>query len=226
MLAVAATGTGMAAMSGLVLSFSLDITGLLSWVIRQWSETESAMARDPRGPRASCALAAPGWAKADIETISRSPAVARPVSRPFPQVSVERVSEYAALPPEEETGAVVHGGGAETAYGWPNSGALRVDNLSLRYQPAMPLVLNLVTFDVRSGEKVGLVGRTGSGKSTMLTALWRIVEPEHGSIWCVHTRCAIRPCRWPYSSSGCGLRVPPPLLAAAGLTASTRSGSS
>lgn len=45
LLAVAAEGTGMAAMSGLVLSFSLDITGLLSWVIRQWSETESAMVR-------------------------------------------------------------------------------------------------------------------------------------------------------------------------------------
>lgn len=45
LLAVAAEGTRAAAMSGLVLSFSLDITGLLSWVIRQWSETESAMVR-------------------------------------------------------------------------------------------------------------------------------------------------------------------------------------
>lgn len=71
----------------------------------------------------------------------------------------------------------------ETPYGWPSSGALRVDNLSLRYQPSMPLVLNVITFDVASGEKVGLVGRTGSGKSTMLTALWRLVEPEHGSVW-------------------------------------------
>lgn len=58
-----------------------------------------------------------------------------------------------------------------------------MDNLSLRYQPSMPLVLNVVTFDVASGEKVGLVGRTGSGKSTMLTALWRLVEPDSGSVW-------------------------------------------
>lgn len=96
---------------------------------------------------------------------------------------MERVSEYASLPSEEETGALLRGGVADTPFGWPSSGALRVDTLSLRYQPAMPLVLNAVTFDVASGEKVGLVGRTGSGKSTMLTALWRLVEPEHGSMW-------------------------------------------
>lgn len=187
MLAVAAEGTGMAAMSGLVLSFSLDITGLLSWVIRQWSETESAMARPCLRPTTHASARA-RHAPAICPT-SGSSALTRATAAPhlvvsLPQVSVERVSEYAALPPEEDTGAIVHGGGAETAFGWPSSGALRVDNLSLRYQPAMPLVLNVVTFDVRSGEKVGLVGRTGSGKSTMLTALWRIVEPEHGSIWC------------------------------------------
>jgi ABC-type multidrug transport system fused ATPase/permease subunit len=142
LLGVPYAGTAYAPFVGLVLSFSLDLTGLLSWVIRQWSETEAGM------------------------------------------VSVERVAEYASLPTEEDSVPAERGAREPAPPAWPRAGALRLEALSLRYQPAMPLVLRAVSADIAAGEKVGVVGRTGSGKSTLLVALWRLVEPEPGGrVW-------------------------------------------
>ena len=129
------TGT---ASVGIALLFALEITGLLSWVIRQWSETEAAV------------------------------------------VSVERVQEFARLPSEEETGAALHGGMREAPPGWPHTGALELKNITMRYQRGMPLVLLDVSTSFAHGEKVGIVGRTGSGKSSIIVALWRLVEPQTG----------------------------------------------
>lgn len=53
------------------------------------------------------------------------------------------------------------------------AGAISVRQLVLRYRPGLPLVLRGVSFDVAGGNKVGLVGRTGSGKSSLLLALFR-----------------------------------------------------
>ena len=52
--------------------------------------------------------------------------------------------------------------------------SIKVQNLSLRYLPDLPLVLNGISFDIRSKEKVGIVGRTGSGKSLIVQALLRL----------------------------------------------------
>ena len=50
----------------------------------------------------------------------------------------------------------------------------------MRYRPELPLVLKSVSFSIRNGEKVGIVGRTGAGKSSIIQALFRTVEPEEG----------------------------------------------
>ncbi|KAI8830678.1 P-loop containing nucleoside triphosphate hydrolase protein [Chytridium lagenaria] len=65
---------------------------------------------------------------------------------------------------------------------WPNGGAITVTNLSVKYASNADPVLKNVNLDIAPGEKIGIVGRTGSGKSTFLTALFRIVEPHTGSI--------------------------------------------
>ena len=65
---------------------------------------------------------------------------------------------------------------------WPSEGAIAVHDLSMRYRPALPLVLKGVSFSVRPGEKVGVVGRTGSGKSSLMLCLFRLVEPAGGCI--------------------------------------------
>ncbi|KAG8897254.1 hypothetical protein FRC01_011418, partial [Tulasnella sp. 417] len=66
---------------------------------------------------------------------------------------------------------------------WPRSGAVQFKDVALRYRPGLPLVLKGVSMDIKSGEKIGVVGRTGAGKSSLMIALYRIVELTEGSIW-------------------------------------------
>lgn len=95
--------------------------------------------------------------------------------------AVERVVEYLD---KELEGA--HETDANVALGipvdWPKKGKIEVDNLSMRYRPGLPLVLKNLTFTVNPGEKIGICGRTGSGKSSMFVALFRIVEPASGTV--------------------------------------------
>jgi ABC-type multidrug transport system fused ATPase/permease subunit len=60
--------------------------------------------------------------------------------------------------------------------GWPQSGEIFVHNLSVRYRKGLPLVLEGISFDAKPGTKMAIVGRTGSGKSTTLLCLMRILE--------------------------------------------------
>ncbi|KAG5177321.1 P-loop containing nucleoside triphosphate hydrolase protein [Tribonema minus] len=92
--------------------------------------------------------------------------------------SAERVTEYGSLTPE----APPINADYRPPEGWPAKGAITFRGVSLRYRPDLDLVLNNVTFEVRGGEKIGIAGRTGSGKSSLMTALFRIVEPCAGSI--------------------------------------------
>jgi ABC-type multidrug transport system fused ATPase/permease subunit len=92
--------------------------------------------------------------------------------------SVERVKEY--LDVEQEAPSVIPE--ARPASNWPSKGSVEFINYSTRYRPDFDLVLKDVTFKILPGEKVGVVGRTGAGKSSMALALFRALEAEKGKI--------------------------------------------
>ncbi|XP_059610916.1 ATP-binding cassette sub-family C member 4-like [Phlebotomus argentipes] len=89
--------------------------------------------------------------------------------------SVERVFEYADLPSEPplETASKYR-----PVEGWPNRGTISFNNLSLRYSSDSEKVLKDLNFSINAGEKVGIVGRTGAGKSSMIQALFRLAPIE------------------------------------------------
>lgn len=91
---------------------------------------------------------------------------------------VERLLHYTTLPTEGEGELSKDPSEKE----WPLLGAIRFDNVQLRYREGLPLVLKGVHASVRSGERIGIVGRTGSGKSSLLAALFRTVNLAEGQI--------------------------------------------
>ncbi|XP_046581519.1 ATP-binding cassette sub-family C member 4-like isoform X2 [Haliotis rubra] len=65
---------------------------------------------------------------------------------------------------------------------WPMQGTISFSNTSLRYEDSLPYSLKHINFHIKSKEKIGIVGRTGAGKSSLLAALLRLAEPE-GKMW-------------------------------------------
>ena len=94
-------------------------------------------------------------------------------------VCLERVREYSQLDPEycwESTNA------NKPSDLWPRSASIEFIDYSASYRPGLEPVLKNLNFRVESGEKVGIVGRTGAGKSSITLALFRIIEPTFGQI--------------------------------------------
>ncbi|KAJ3097648.1 hypothetical protein HDU96_000305 [Phlyctochytrium bullatum] len=134
--AVAARFSVGASLAGLTISYALQITGVLNWCVREFTELEQHM------------------------------------------VSAERILEFDEL--KEEAALVVPGN--RPPAGWPHQGEIQIRDLQLRYREGLPLVLNGITATIKPGEKVAIVGRTGAGKSTIILALLRLVEPSGGDI--------------------------------------------
>lgn len=65
---------------------------------------------------------------------------------------------------------------------WPSQGAISFKNVSMRYRPELPRVLRDISFDIQAGHKVGVVGRTGAGKSSLIQALFLLSELDEGQI--------------------------------------------
>lgn len=93
-------------------------------------------------------------------------------------VAVERVQEYITDVTPEAPAIVEPRPDAD----WPPHGRIQLEKVSLRYRPGLPLVLRSIDLDIAAGEKVGVVGRTGAGKSSLLKALLRLVEPCAGRV--------------------------------------------
>lgn len=127
-------------MSGLVgmsLTYSLEITDTLNWLVRMTSELETNL------------------------------------------VAVERVKEYSETPTEAEWIKP----DSRPPDHWPITGSIGIEEFDLRYREGLPLVLKQLNCAIKPGEKVGIVGRTGAGKSSLALALFRILERAGGSIW-------------------------------------------
>jgi len=131
------TGSGLSAgLVGLAMSYALQITQSLNWIVRQTVEVETNI------------------------------------------VSVERVLEYARLPSEAPDVIQNH----RPPNSWPPQGAVHFKNFSTRYREGLDLVLKDINLDIKPREKIGVVGRTGAGKSSLTLALFRIIEAAEGNI--------------------------------------------
>ncbi|KAH7578351.1 hypothetical protein JRO89_XS01G0371600 [Xanthoceras sorbifolium] len=93
-------------------------------------------------------------------------------------VSVERVKQFTNIPSE----AAWEIKDRHPPPNWPAKGNVDIKDLQVRYRPNTPLVLKGLTLSIRGGEKIGIVGRTGSGKSTLIQVFFRLVEPSGGRI--------------------------------------------
>ena len=69
-------------------------------------------------------------------------------------------------------------GSITSPYGWPSEGVVSLKNVVMKYQPHLPKALKGISFTTRASEKVGIVGRTGSGKSSIFQCLYRLIELE------------------------------------------------
>ncbi|KAL5126264.1 ABC transporter C family member 3 [Glycine soja] len=93
-------------------------------------------------------------------------------------ISVERILQYTCI--SSEPPLVVDENRPDPS--WPSYGEVGIQDLQVRYAPHLPLVLRGLTCKFRGGLKTGIVGRTGSGKSTLIQTLFRIVQPTSGQI--------------------------------------------
>ncbi|XP_058646611.1 ATP-binding cassette sub-family C member 10 isoform X2 [Onychostoma macrolepis] len=92
-------------------------------------------------------------------------------------VSIERTEEYSTNIPQEPQEA-----STEVQESWPEKGRVEFVGAVLSYRPGLPNALDGVSLEVLPGERVGIVGRTGSGKSSLFLALFRMVELNQGQI--------------------------------------------
>ena len=93
--------------------------------------------------------------------------------------SAERICHYALKLPQEA--AYEHENNAPHRE-WPQNGEIEFENVSMAYRPGLPMVIRDLSFKVKSSEKIGICGRTGAGKSSIITALYRLSELDQGRI--------------------------------------------
>uniref|UniRef100_A0A8D0CYJ5 ABC-type glutathione-S-conjugate transporter n=1 Tax=Sander lucioperca TaxID=283035 RepID=A0A8D0CYJ5_SANLU len=122
---------------GLAVSHSLQVTGILSWIVRSWTDVENNI------------------------------------------VSVERVKEYDNTP--KEAAWTIEDSFLPAA--WPTTGNIQFEDYGLQYRKGLDWALNDINIDIQDREKVGIVGRTGAGKSSLALGIFRILEAAKGRIF-------------------------------------------
>eukprot|EP00008_Paramoeba_atlantica_P002387 CAMPEP_0201503048 /NCGR_PEP_ID=MMETSP0151_2-20130828/84456_1 /ASSEMBLY_ACC=CAM_ASM_000257 /TAXON_ID=200890 /ORGANISM="Paramoeba atlantica, Strain 621/1 / CCAP 1560/9" /LENGTH=244 /DNA_ID=CAMNT_0047896677 /DNA_START=990 /DNA_END=1725 /DNA_ORIENTATION=- len=95
---------------------------------------------------------------------------------------IQRLFDYSDLPSEDELYKSGLGRKDSAAEKWPSTGSVSFSNVAMKYQPSGPHVLKNVSFQIEPGESIGIVGRTGAGKSSLFVSLLRIFEICEGKI--------------------------------------------
>lgn len=93
-------------------------------------------------------------------------------------ISIERIHQYCKIPSE----APIIIDTFRPPSSWPQDGKIELIDLQVRYKENLPIVLHGINCTFPGGQKIGIVGRTGSGKSTLIQALFRLIEPTCGKI--------------------------------------------
>ncbi|KAJ8344973.1 hypothetical protein SKAU_G00291660 [Synaphobranchus kaupii] len=122
---------------GLAVSHSLQVTAILSWIVRSWTDVENNI------------------------------------------VSVERVKEYADTPKEAEWTIE----DSNLPESWPETGTIEFQDYGLQYRKGLDWALKGISLHIQEREKVGIVGRTGAGKSSLALGIFRILEAAKGDIY-------------------------------------------
>ncbi|WRT69694.1 uncharacterized protein IL334_006684 [Kwoniella shivajii] len=158
-----------------------------SWTVNRWlSARFNLLSSALVGFTAIAVLIAPGvdaamagFALAFAGTISHDLlfVVRRFVQLEQSMVAIERLKEFTEL--KREAAEFID---PRPPASWPNSGAISVEKLIIRYAPDLPNVLHSISFEVRPREKIGIVGATGCGKSTLALSFFRFVEATEGRI--------------------------------------------
>ena len=93
-------------------------------------------------------------------------------------VDIERCLKYTECPSEAPKNKIIDA----TLTNWPKYGKIQFINFSVKYRPDTDIVLKNISFEIKPNEKIGIAGRTGSGKSTITLCLFRILEATQGKI--------------------------------------------
>lgn len=125
-----------AGLIGLSMSYAMNITQTMAWLVRQTTQLET-----------------------DV-------------------VSVERILEYSEIETERKWTVTP----SKTKDTWPDQGIIEFKDYAVRYRPGLDLVIKDINIRIESKEKIGVVGRTGAGKSTITLSLFRIIEAAAGNI--------------------------------------------
>jgi len=155
------SGSNFASLAGLSLTYSIQVTGILNWCVRTFAQLEAAMN--------SCERVLHYTENIPQEAASSSDALEVDASSGSPPTAESDPSAFAV---------VASGGKASRVTPvWPEKGTIVLNNLKMKYRSETPLVLKGLNVTIEGGQRIGVVGRTGSGKSSLLLSLLRIVEP-------------------------------------------------
>ena len=174
-------GRTRAANAGLALTYAPMLTELMNQFLKQvrpkfWAHCMNALPTALLAPRTRRSRRTSPCLSLTLQMYSAFALYTQVTELETQMVSVERLHSYSTLSPEESVAP------PPPPPQWPHKGAINFNGVVMGYRVGLPDVLKGASFEVEAGEKVGVCGRTASGKSTLLVCLFRLAELRAGTI--------------------------------------------